>query len=62
MMLYPTVVLVPQWVLDRINQAADQPMPAHLFTDEMRANGWTREMVIGGMMFTTALRAGMEQT
>lgn len=47
MMLYPTVVLLPQWVIDDIARAIDtldESSDRFLFTDEMRANGWTRDV------------------
>ena len=64
MIFYPTVVLLPQWVLDEINAGVaclEGQADRFLFTDEMRANGWTREMLIGGMMFTTALKNAEKQ-
>lgn len=60
MILYPTVVLLPQWVIDDITRAAAGPIPAHLFTDEMRSNGWTRDMLVGGVLLTMALRSAMD--
>lgn len=55
MILIPTVVLLPQWVIDDINKlVATSPVDAFL-TDENRANGWTAEMLAGGMALTHAL-------
>lgn len=49
MILIPTVVLLPQWVIDDINKCV--PDIEKWMTEKMRANGWSTQMLAGGWLF-----------
>lgn len=56
--LYPTIVLIPQWLVDGINKlavAVESEM-----TDKMRADGWTPQALAGGVLFAVTAKASID--